>query len=305
MRNLHGMSELTITGLRVVREVAARGSFSAAADALGYTQSAVSRQVAAMEAAAGVPLFERRPRGAEPTRAGRALLGHGAAVLEHVEAARLELAGMRDRLEGRLTVGAFPTALSVLVPRALARLREAHPALVVLLREGGTPAHLRRLRAGRLEVATVATGDGLEPYDLSGLRAERVIEGGLMVAVGSGHHLAGRDTVDVAELEHEAWIVAGGEPPQFDVWPAAPGKPRVAHAVRDWPGRLGLVAAGLGIAVVPEIVAGAMPPGVRLIAVDEANPVRRAVLAVTRPERSPGAAALVEALRAEGAALSR
>jgi DNA-binding transcriptional LysR family regulator len=126
-----------------------------------------------------------------------------------------------------------------------------------------------------------------------------------MVAVGAGHRLAGRDTVDVAELEHEAWIVAGGEGPQFDVWPSVPGEARVAYAVRDWPGRLGLVGAGLGVAIVPEMIAAAMPPGVELISVDEPNPVRRAMLAVTRPDRSPGAAAVVDALRAAGASLSR
>ncbi|HEY6759869.1 MAG TPA: LysR family transcriptional regulator, partial [Baekduia sp.] len=77
-------AELSLTGLRVVQEVAARGSFTAAADALDYTQSAVSRQVQAMEAAAGVPLFERRPRGVTPTPAGQALLRHAAAILDRV-----------------------------------------------------------------------------------------------------------------------------------------------------------------------------------------------------------------------------
>ncbi len=79
-----------------------------------------------------------------------------------------------------------------------------------------------------------------------------------------------------------------------------PGTPRIAHAVRDWPARLGLVAAGLGLAVVPDMTAGTMPPGIQLVAVDEPHPVRRSVLAVTRPERSPSAVAVVQALREEG-----
>jgi DNA-binding transcriptional LysR family regulator len=289
---------LTLAGLRVVQEVAARGSFTAAADALGYTQSAVSRQVAAMEEAAGAPLFERLPRGVRPTGAGTVLLRHAAALLERADAATLELRGLRDRLEGRLAVGAFPSALSVLVPRALARLRRAHPAVVVNLREGTTPTHLRRLRAGRLEVAVIALGDDL-PYPLDDLRADPLLEGGLLVAVPSGHRLARRDTVDLADLEDEAWIVgdAAAGDPQFGVWPGLPG--RVAFAVRDWPARLGLVAAGLGLAVVPAIAAGALPPGVVVVAVDDPQSVRRSVVAVTRPERSPSAMALVEALREE------
>jgi DNA-binding transcriptional LysR family regulator len=297
------MSGFSIVGLRIVREVAARGSFTAAADALGYTQSAVSRQVAAMEQAAGAPLFERRARGVQPTRPGRILLVHAAAILDRVEVASSELAGLEDRLEGRVAVGVFPSALAALVPRALARLRTAHPALSVSLHEGGTPAHLRRLRIGRLQVATVAVGDGLEGYDLDGLRAEPLLEGGLLLAVGATHAFARRDRIDVAELAGASWIVAGGEGPQFGVWPRAPGPHRIAFAVRDWPGRLGLVAAGLGVAVVPEIIASTMPPGVHLVAVDEPVPVRRTLLAVSDLAPAPGAAALLDALRAEALAL--
>ena len=300
------VTDLTLGGLRVVQEVAARGSFTAAADALGYTQSAVSRQVAAMEDAAGAPLFERLPRGVRPTGAGTVLLRHAGALLDRVDAATLELAGLRDRLEGRLAVGAFPSALSVLVPRALARLRRAHPAVVTSLREGTTPTHLRRLRAGRLEIAVVALGPDL-PYPLDGLRGDVLLEGGLRVAVPADHRLAGRGTVGLGELEDEPWIVgdAGGGDPQFGAWPGLPGTPRIAYAVRDWPARLGLVAAGLGLAVVPDMTEGTMPPGIRLVAVDDPNPVRRSVVAVTQPDRSPSAAALIRAMREEGALIAQ
>lgn len=302
MRRMHVILEVTITGLRVVQEVAARGSFTAAADALDYTQSAVSRQVAAMEQAVGSRLFERQPRGVSPTRAGRVLLAHGAGILDRVESASLELSGLRDRVEGRLTLGAFPTALAVLVPRTLERLRSGHPGLVVAISEGGTPAQLRRLRAGRIEVAIVAVGDGLERYDLDDLRADLVLEGALAtVAVGSDHRLAGREGVDVAELEGESWIVGAGEGPQFGLWPQAASEPTIAFTVRDWPGRIGLVAAGLGIALVPRIMAEAMPANVELVTVHEPNPTRRATLAVSHSDRSRNAAALVDALRAQGA----
>jgi DNA-binding transcriptional LysR family regulator len=299
------MTELTLIGLRVVQEVSARGSFTAAADALGYTQSAVSRQVAAMEEAAGAPLFVRLPRGVRPTGAGVVLLRHATALLDRVDAATLELGGLRDRLEGRLAVGAFPSALGVLVPRALARLRRAHPAVVTSLREGATPTHLRRLRAGRLELAVIALGPDLT-YPLEDLRVDVLLEGGLLVAVPAAHRLAQRGTVEVGELEDEPWIVGdgGGGDPQFGAWPSAPGTPRIAYAVRDWAARLGLVAAGLGLAVVPTVAAGTMPPGVQVVAVNDPHPVRRSVVAVTQPERSPGAAALVQALREEGAVIA-
>ena len=125
------MSELTLTGLRVLVEVARRGSFTATAEALGYTQSAISRQIGAAEDAVGGPLFERQARGVRPTPAGEVLLRHARKVVAHLEAADLEIAGLRDRLAGRLAVGAYPTAAAVLVPRAIARLRAEHPGLDV------------------------------------------------------------------------------------------------------------------------------------------------------------------------------
>lgn len=299
------IGELTLVGLRVVHEVAVRGSFTAAADALGYTQSAVSRQVGAMEKAAGNALFERLPRGVRPTAAGTVLLGHAAVVLERVEAAGLELAGLQDRLEGRVAVGAYPSALAVLVPRALARLRRAHPAVTVTLREGGTPTHLRRLRAGRLELAVIAQGPDLA-HDLTGLRSEVLLPGRLLVAVPAGHRLARRGTVGVDELDGEAWVAGAsdGRDPLLGAWPTARGTSRVTHAVGDWAARLGLVAAGLGLAVVPGVAAGSMPPGVALVAVDDPAPVLRSVLAVTGADPSPGAQALLRALRAEATALT-
>ncbi|WNV75162.1 LysR substrate-binding domain-containing protein [Geodermatophilus sp. DSM 44513] len=294
------MAELTLVGLRVVQEVAAQGSFTAAADSLGYTQSAVSRQVGAMEAAAGAQLFERLPRGVRPTEAGVTLLRHAAMLLRDVEAVTSELAGLRDRLEGRVAIGAFPSALAVLVPRALARLGRAHPAVAVTLREGTTPTHLRRVRAGRLQLAVIATGPDL-PHSLEGLRSTVLLQGRLMVAVATTHRLAGRTVVDLGELEDEPWVVgdAGGGDPLLGAWPGASGTPRVAYAVREWPARLGLVAAGLGIAVVPSVAAASVPPGVTLLGVDEPTPPQRTVVAVTAPDPSPGAVALLRALRSE------
>src|SRR5262249_15456026 len=103
------MAELSTTGLRVLREVAALGSFTAAARSLGYTQSAVSRQVAGLETAAGTPLFERAARGVRLTEAGEGLLVRAARVLEELDAAQRELEGMSEPAAGWLSVGAFPT----------------------------------------------------------------------------------------------------------------------------------------------------------------------------------------------------
>lgn len=296
------MPELTLTGLRVTLEVAQRGSFTAAAEALGYTQSAVSRQIIATEAAVGAPLFERQARGVRPTQSGEVLVRHARRMLAHVEAAELEIAGLRDRIAGRLAVGAYPTAAAALVPRAIARLQNAHPGVTVTLWEAGSPAQLRRLRAGRIEMAVVAIGEGLPDYDFSGLRTEVVRTGrGMGVAVSTDHPLASRDQVHVADLAQEAWIVgAGGEgEPQFGAWPTLED-PRVAYEARGWQTRLGLVAAGLGVSVLPALAADTVPNGVKWLRVeDPALVLNRETVMVTAADASAAAKAMLQAMRDE------
>src|ERR1700735_5513072 len=146
------MTDLTLTGLRVVLEVARTGPFTATAERLGSPQSAVSRQVAVTERAVGTPLFERHARGTHPTPAGVALARHAGKVLDDIAAATQELAGMRDRLAGRLVVAGFPAAAAALLPRAIARLTAAHPGLKAQLTEAPTPGQLAAIRRGRTGV---------------------------------------------------------------------------------------------------------------------------------------------------------
>jgi DNA-binding transcriptional LysR family regulator len=299
------MPELTLTGIRVVYEVGMRGSFTAAARALGYTQSGVSRQVGLAEQALGVELFERLPRGVRPTARGDVLIRHAKSILERVDSAMLELEELDEPLSERLVLGAFPTALAALVPRALATVRADHPALTVRIREGGTEAQLRRVRAGRTAIAVIATGFGLD-YDLDGLEVGLLLHGTPQLIVSAQHRFADRSWVNVAELRDEAWIV--GEPdrsgPQFGTWPTLDGDLTVAHALRDWTARLGLVAAGLGVAVVPSVLVPALPAGVRALRVEDPRPFRRDVLAVTLPDRSPSVDAVIGALHTEAARLA-
>jgi DNA-binding transcriptional LysR family regulator len=295
--------DLTLTGLRVVLEVARTGSFSAAAERLGYTQSAVSRQVAVTEKAAGTPLFERHARGTRPTPAGEALARHAGQVLDAIAAATQELAGMRDRLAGRLVVAGFPAAAAVLLPRAIARLTAVHPGLKVQLTEASTPAQLAAMRRGRMEVAVVATGDGLPEYDLQGLRLTALRSTrGAGVAVAESHPFAVRERIEPDELADQGWVVgsrSGGDAPEFGAWPGL-AEPRITFTARDWPTRLGLVAAGLGIALVPGIAAQAVPRGVRWIPVhDDTGGLRRAVWAATNDHPSAAATAMVHALEEE------
>lgn len=290
------MAELTLVGLRVLREVAAAGSFTRAAEVLGYTQSAVSRQVALMEAAAGSPIFERGRRGVTLTPAGEVLARHAADVLAGLAAAEAELAGLRDRLAGRLSLGVFHIAGSALAPRAIARVTADHPGLAVRLTEGATPALLRQLRLGRLDIAVIGTGHGLPEPDLAGLRPTVLSQGTLMVAVPAGHRFRG--SVAEAELAGERWIAGEGGPdePQFGAWPTLTD-PHIAYTARSWSTRFGLVAAGCGLTSVPALALPALPAGVRAVAVADSGWPGRAAVAVTGPEPSPQARAMVAALR--------
>ncbi len=181
----------------------------------------------------------------------------------------------------------------MLVPRALARLGNDHPGLIVEFGEASSPTQLRQLRAHRIDVAVIGAGPDLPAYDFEGLRRDLLLDGGLLLAVSVGHRFAGRRSVPVTELRDEPWIVGKGlrDDPQFGAWPtldqARIAYARIAYAAREWPTRLGLVATGLGIAVLPEVAAAAVPAGVRTVRVDDAAWLGRAVVAVTVRDRSP------------------
>jgi DNA-binding transcriptional LysR family regulator len=137
---------LDVRRMRVLREVAARGSFSAAADALAYTQSAVSQQIAALEREAGTTLVERNARGVRLTDAGRALVEHADAILARLSDAEAELEAIAGLRGGRLRLAAFPSAGASIMPEAIARFRERHPAVDLTLEPAEPGPALNRLR---------------------------------------------------------------------------------------------------------------------------------------------------------------
>jgi DNA-binding transcriptional LysR family regulator len=301
------MAELNLTGLRVLREVAAQGSFTAAARSLGYTQSAISRQVAGLEAAAGTPLFDRTARGVRLTDAGEALLQRAGTVLDEVDAARQELAGMAEPATGRLHVGAFPTAVAALVPRAIAGFRGREPGVRVSLREGGTPSQLKRLHSGSVDVAVIGFLPGGEVTRDRRISLEHLIDDPLLLAVGQEHPLARRRAVDLDNLAGESWIAATADASDtmIGAWQWADWRPRVDLIAKEWTAKLGLVAAGLGVTLVPGLAAAAVRPDVALVRI-RSGPTSRQVLVATRSghERSASAVLFSELLHDTAAQLS-
>ncbi|GAA1943325.1 LysR family transcriptional regulator [Kitasatospora viridis] len=301
--------EMTLAGLRVLREVAERGTFTAAADALGYTQSAVSRQVAALEQATGARLFDRYPGGVRLTGPGRALLRHAVVALDAVAAADRELSGAQAAERGRVRLGFFPMAGAVIVPRALAMLRQDHPHLQVTTREGTTPALVRALRSGTLDLALLTSRPPHRSPDTDAppLSVEPLLETQLAVAVPAGSPFAERGSISVEELAAAPWIASPGTPdePLLGIWPGLPGRPEVRHTARDWLTKLQLVAAGAGITTATPALLPAVPPGLRMVPVEGVAEEARLVSLVRLPG-PPGAPvqALARALRQQAAELA-
>ncbi|QFY10948.1 LysR family transcriptional regulator [Nonomuraea phyllanthi] len=282
--------------LRLLHEIAAEGSFTAAAELLGYTQSAVSRRVAALERAAGGPLFERLARGVRLTPAGEALHRHAVAVLDRLERAGEELAAIHGGWGGTLRVGAFATANVDLVPGTLRRFTERRPGVELRVTEGLTARLMDRLRAGALDVAVISDYPAGLPAEAP--RTVLLREDRLYVALPGGHPLAGDAEVDLRDLAGETWIEAAprGQPTLLVTACAAAGfRPRGGPRVAEWSGKFGFVAAGLGVTLVPELAARAVPPALVLRPLRGMAPARKVYAAL--PETPlPAALELAEML---------
>jgi DNA-binding transcriptional LysR family regulator len=293
--------------LQVFAAVARDGTISGAARALRFTQSAVSRQIAALEAETGARLFDRLPRGVALTGEGRCLLAHAEAVLDRLDAARRDLAALREGSAGRLRVGAFPTAVAALVPRALAAFRGAYPDVGLSLVEGLTPVLLDRLLAGEADVAVVSTAPD-SPLDAAAFELHHLLDERLLVAMPRGHRLARRRTVRLAELAADAFIAGSADAEHTLLRATLPRgfRPRIDIVAAEWTGKLGCVAAGLGVALVPALSVRATPADIALVRVHPDDAAVRRVYAATVAGRSPGTAVanLLTLLRREARGLS-
>jgi len=288
--------DISSTGLRVLRQIAESGSFTAAATRLGYTQSAVSRQAASLERSAGTALFERRTDGVRLTPAGLTMLRHARTILECLTAAEHDLTGTVARTE-LVRLGAFLSAGAAILPPSLARLAANDPQITVTTTEGTTPTLIRALRAGSIDLAVLTSRPPHRPLDGESprLHVETVADTELVVAVPSTGEFAGRTAAHVDELVDAPWIAtpASTSEPLLGVWPGLPGRPHIIHCARDWLTKLQLVAGGFGVTTVPSRLSPLLPPGVSLLHVEGAPPEIRRVLVARLPGRPTSAIAAV------------
>ncbi|MFJ5829629.1 LysR family transcriptional regulator [Streptomyces sp. NPDC093089] len=283
--------------------VAREGSFTAAARVLGYTQSAVSRQVQALEDETAAVLFERLPRGVRLTEAGRVLLPHAEAVRDRLVAARAELEALRTLEGGLLRLGSFSSANAALVPGAQAVFRARHPGVAVTRTEGPSVKHLGLLAAGELDLAVVSPAVTAPPPE--GVVLHHLLDEPMLVALARGHARAGRRAVRLAELAGEEWIVGNErlEDTLFRPAVAAGFRPRTGLIAHDWIAKLGAVAAGLGVTLVPALAAASVRRDVTLVRIHPDDVPYRRIHAAAPPVPTAAATAFLEVLRETAEAL--
>jgi DNA-binding transcriptional LysR family regulator len=293
---------LTVQRLRVLREVLAQGSFSEAASALNYTQSAVSQAIARLEAEAGVPLIERDRRGLRPTSAGERLAEHAGRILTQLDAAEAELGAIAGIDGGELRMASFPTAGATLMPLAIAAFRSAYPAVGLSLVEGEPEELTPRLRDGEFDLGLIFEFEGTGQLG-PGLRATPLFEDPMKLALPKGHRLARRESIELDDLADEAWVQTTEATDcarhVVRTCRAAGFEPQVSFESDDYLTVQGLVAAGVGVALIPQL---ALSQTVSYdIAVRELHPeapVRHVVAATPGAGVSlPAAAAMLEILR--------
>jgi DNA-binding transcriptional LysR family regulator len=323
---------LNVGRLRVLSEVARQGSFSAAADELSYTQSAVSQQIAALEAETGMTLLERRPRGVRLTSAGRTLVEHTEGILARLRAAEEELSEIAGLRGGELRMASFPTAGATLMPVAIAGFRASYPEVRLTLAEGEPEEIAPRLDAGEFDLALLfefsppdeSPADGGPPDDDAAIaaadparaRLKRVelLEDPMYLALPREHALAGKRSLHLEELHGEAWVQTSESSPcarhVVRCCRAAGFEPVVAFESDDYQTVQGLVAAGVGVALIPELALSVVREDIVVRTLSPHPPGRRVIAALpggtgARTRLIPAASAMLRILEAAAATRHR
>ncbi len=293
---------LSLPRLRVLCEVVSRGSFSGAAEALSYTQSAISQSVARLEAETGATLLHRDRRAVRATAAGATLVAHAEAIFASVEAAEAELAAVLGVRSGRLRVASFPSAGATLMPLAVARFRHAYPSVELTLAEGEPEQMGPRLRAGEFDLALLFEFPGVRERPGPGLRSVTLLEDPMHVALPGDHPMVAKPALSLADLRDQHWVQTSAASPcarhVVRSCLAAGFEPYVAFESDDYDTVQGLVAAGVGVALIPRLALTRVHSGIVVRALDPQSPTRKVNVATTSgPGVAPAARSMIGVLR--------
>jgi len=287
--------------LRVLVEVAKHGSFSAAAAELGYTQPAVSRQIATLEAEVGTVLVRRVPAGAVLTDAGRLLVARSETILARLADAETELRALVGLEGGTLRLATFASAAASVVPIAVARFRERYPGIELSIAMADPDESVPRLRAGEFDLALSHDGT-LEP---SGIELIHLFEDPMYVAMPATHRLCRARSLTLSDFADEPWMLATTQKcPDARLFlrscHAAGFEPQIAFQNDDYAAILGFVAAGVGVAVIPDMISRGARDDVVIRELHPAPPSRPILAVLPAGYRSPAASAMVAVLAEVG-----
>ncbi len=293
---------LDLRRLQVLAEIDRCGSFSAAALALGMSQPAASQHIAALEQAVGLPLVERGTRPVGLTEAGHALVRHTRGVLARLDAAEHELAELAGRRNTRLRLGGFPTALATLIPDVLTEYRRVRPDVNLSVVGDHMQRLLRRLHGGELDLALVYDDPVAPATHPPGFASIPLFDDPFTVVLPPGHPLVRRRTLTLRDLADETWI--GGTP--TGTWfhivrracHAVGVEPHVRFSTDDYVAVQALVAADLGIAVIPSLAVGPAAHRVHARALPHPAPTRRIAVALPPDgQRHAAAQTMIDIMR--------
>jgi DNA-binding transcriptional LysR family regulator len=291
---------LNVSRLKVLREVAAHGSLTGAAQALSFSQPAISNQIAKLEQETGTRLIERGPRGVRLTGAGELLVRHADSVLSRLDQAQAELEEHLQVRRGRLRLGSFPTGFVDLASRALATFEAQHPEVEVSLEEVRLETAVDRLDDGQLDLALVFEYD-VDVRDSDEPTRIHLLDDPMYLVVGRDHALARRREVELEHLRDEPWLeyTQGGPASRVlrGAFYAAGIEPRVMLEIDDLLAIQGLVVAGVGYSLVPGMALPSLRPELVVRSLGDRLPTRRVFAVWAASGLSPAAAAMVEILR--------
>lgn len=286
-----------------MRAIADEGSFTAAALSLGYSQPAISQMVRRLETRTGTTLVERIGRSVRLTEAGAVLARHAGPVLSALDAAEEEVAAIAGLRSGRVRLMAFPSASATLVPKALAKVKSEHPGVSITFSEAEPRESLAALRAGECDLAVAFVYEGTDlgrgEEDLDAFVTTPLLDDEVLLAVPRTHERANAKNVDMAALKDETWIA--GCPRcrghLLQLASTAGYVPDIAYETEDYVAVMGLIAEGLGVAVIPDLILKTVHhEDVAALPMTPAS--RRHIVAVTTPDlqRVPAVKATLDAL---------
>ena len=301
---------LDVKRLRILREVAQRGSFSAAADSLYLSQSAVSQQIATLEREVAMTLLDRTRQGPRLTDAGRVLVSHADAAIARLDEAERELAAIAGLEGGELRLASFPSASATVLTEAISIFHARHPAVRLRVIDAEPEESLPRLRGGELDLALSFDYPTVPQPEERDLERTHLLTESMQVALPRDHELASRTVVPMTELAELEWL-CGSRPSTcgtvvISACRDAGFEPRIGFETDDYHVMQGFIAAGLGVTLLPDLALQTLRKDLVVRPTDPPAPTRR-IWAATRAEgaRSPATEEMIAILTEVGRAIEQ